>query len=131
MNDHNAEIRRDKVSSISSKKSSTEKSDNTEEPKEYNQVVLFYKYAVIEEPLSAKEWFENLTSELNLLGRILIAPEGLNGTLAGTKKNVENFCTAAESYPNIDAIDWKYSGTSKAPNELFPDMYIKVCKEIV
>lgn len=48
-------------------------------------VVLFYKYTDIVDPSAVIAYLEALCGPdgLNLIGRVLIANEGVNGTLAG------------------------------------------------
>ena len=46
-------------------------------------VILFYKYIAITDPQNFAEKQRALCDSLGLKGRILIAEEGINGTLAG------------------------------------------------
>ena len=48
------------------------------------QVLLFYKYCDIENVPMTIEAQEKIATELSLVGRILIADEGINGTLCGS-----------------------------------------------
>lgn len=56
----------------------------------YN-VLLYYKYVPIENAREYVKEHRALCEELGLLGRILINEEGLNGTLAGTPENTEEY----------------------------------------
>ena len=50
------------------------------------QVLLYYKYTTIEDPFAKSICF---CKSLNLKGRILVATEGINGTLSGTVEETE------------------------------------------
>ena len=49
------------------------------------QVLLYYLYTPIEDPDQFAEMQTNLCNEHDLRGRIIIAEEGINGTVSGTK----------------------------------------------
>jgi UPF0176 protein len=96
-------------------------------------VVLFYKYS----PLSVDDLsklfvaLHGFTKSHELRGRILIAEEGINGTIAGSESNVKEFVNFLPTleYCNLNGIDWKYSyGEGDLP---FVDMYIKEAKELI
>ncbi len=54
-------------------------------------VILFYKYVKINEPeLLHKEMFEFCEAN-NILGRIFISGEGINGTASGLKSDIEKY----------------------------------------
>lgn len=91
-------------------------------------VLLFYKYIEIENPEDLMESQRKFCESLNLKGRILIAKEGINGTVEGTKKNVEEYIKAVESDKRFGGINWKKSvGTGSA----FKKLKVKVRNEIV
>ncbi len=65
---------------------------------------------------------------LGLKGRILIAEEGINGTLEGTYENTEKYIELIEKNNKLKNINWKKSpGTGKA----FWKLSVKVRPEIV
>ncbi len=65
---------------------------------------------------------------LDLKGRIIIAEEGINGTLEGTTENTEKYITLTENDRRLKEINWKKSeGTGKSFNKLS----VKVRPEIV
>ena len=53
------------------------------------ELILYYKYIHIEDPQSLVNAQKELCSRLNLKGRILIAAEGINGTLEGLKGDID------------------------------------------
>lgn len=62
----------------------------------------------------------------NLLGRIIIAKEGINGTISGTVAATKAYIKATEK--DLGKIEWK---KSPGPKDAFPKISIKVRDEIV
>ena len=92
------------------------------------QVLLYYKYTHIDDPQKLMEEQRQLCQRLGLKGRILIANEGLNGTVEGTKENTEKYCQELLKDPRFPYIHIKKSvGTGNA----FPKLRVKVRDEIV
>ncbi|HEX8489814.1 MAG TPA: hypothetical protein VF626_02240, partial [Chthoniobacterales bacterium] len=57
-------------------------------------VILFYKYVELADPSGFAAAQRELCVELGLKGRVLIAAEGINGTLAGSRCAVERYMEA-------------------------------------
>lgn len=57
-----------------------------------HKVILYYKYLEIPNPAAVVKQQKELCASLGLKGRILIAREGINGTLEGTEENVLKYC---------------------------------------
>lgn len=92
------------------------------------QIILFYMYRKIEDPLVLMERERAIWSVLRLTGRMIIAPEGINGTLEGTVEDTEKYMKHLKSDKRFKYIDFKTSaGTGKS----FPRISIKVRDEIV
>ncbi len=92
------------------------------------QILLFYKYVDIEDPAQVAEWQREICQKLELKGRIIIACEGINVTLEGTKENTEKYIQKLEKDPRFLNIHFKRSvGTGVA----FPKLSVKVRSEIV
>lgn len=92
------------------------------------QVLLYYKYTQIDDPVKLMEQQRQLCQKLGLKGRILIAKEGLNGTVEGLIEKTEEYCREVLKDPRFSDIHWKKStGTGNA----FPKLRIKVRDEIV
>lgn len=69
-----------------------------------------------------------LCGRLGFKGRILVAQEGINGTLEGKKADIEDYCKALQADPLFSDIAFKKSvGTGKSFNKLM----VKVRPEIV
>lgn len=104
--------------------------------KEY-KIILYYKYVKIDKPEALLAWHRATCDLLDLKGRVIIAKEGINGTLEGTVENVERYKDmlrvigkdpATKMMGRFGDIEFKESvGTGSA----FPKMKIKVRPEIV
>lgn len=93
-------------------------------------VVLFYTYSPIPDPEALRVAQAALAADLSLWGRVLIASEGVNGTLAARAeaKGVERYIEVMRADPLFASVDWKTSASPVAP---FPDLSVRVVKEIV
>jgi UPF0176 protein len=92
------------------------------------EVLLYYKYARLEDPDAYAEEHRRVCKDLGLYGRILIAKEGLNGTVSGTKENCAKYRAVLDSDPLTQGIAWKID-----PEEghVFSKLSIKVRDEVV
>src|SRR3989344_8074205 len=92
------------------------------------QILLYYKYISIDNPKRLMDEQRKLCGELGLKGRILIAGEGINGTVEGIRENTEQYITSVTKDVRFSDINWKKSeGTGSA----FKKLSIKVRDEIV
>jgi len=71
-----------------------------------------------------------LCTKLGLLGRIIIAKEGINGTVDGTKEATDEYMKAMEANPLFTNIKWHWK-ISTSPKRAFPRLSVKVRDEIV
>lgn len=92
------------------------------------KIILFYKYTHLENPERIKNWLLAICSALDLRGRIILAQEGINGTLGGAVKALDAFVLTMNEHPAFQNIDFKESPGKK--ND-FPRLSIKVKPEIV
>ncbi|MEP7104049.1 MAG: rhodanese-related sulfurtransferase [Candidatus Dojkabacteria bacterium] len=91
-------------------------------------VLLYYKYVEIENPESLREAQFELCSRLSLKGRILIAKEGINGTIGGTEESCQEYIRVTSEYPGLDGMDWKISRNTE---DSFPKLRVVVREEVV
>ncbi len=91
-------------------------------------VLLFYKYVEIEDPERFKVQHLELCGQLNLKGRIIIAQEGLNGTVEGLIKDTEKYIKELTKDARFSGIHFK---KSISDGKAFPKLSIKVRDEIV
>jgi predicted sulfurtransferase len=91
------------------------------------KILLFYKYIYITYPEQIRKWQERLCKQLNLKGRILIAHEGINGTLGGTLDALNDYKKEVDSHPLFGQIDFK---ESDGDSNYFPRLRIVVRNEV-
>ena len=73
------------------------------------RIVLFYRYAFIEDPVKLQNSLHDLCESKNMLGRILVSSEGVNGTLAAPCDAMENFVASMMQDKRFELVDWKYT----------------------
>jgi UPF0176 protein len=92
------------------------------------QILLFYKYVTVEEPEVLAENMRLQAASQGLLGRILVAQEGINGTVEGSVESTEAFADILTQDPRFATMNIKRShGTGDA----FRKLTVKVREEIV
>src|SRR3989344_4188520 len=91
-------------------------------------VASFYKYADIENPAEFKEEHLDFCKSIGVKGRILVAAEGINGTVCGTPKHVELYKIELSSNPLFSGIEFKENECLMYP---FNKMNIKIKPELV
>ena len=92
------------------------------------QVLLYYKYVNVEDPIKLKDSQKALCRDLNLKGRIIVASEGINGTLEGTFEDTEKYIEELLKDFRFEGINFKRSiGDGNA----FPKLSVKARPEIV
>lgn len=92
------------------------------------KIILFYYYTKIKDCNTLMEREKAVCDVLGLKGRILIAEEGLNGTLEGETEMVDRYISHIKSDKRFRKIDIKWSeGTGNA----FPKLSVRVRDEIV
>lgn len=91
-------------------------------------VLLFYKYVTIKDASTLMLYMKGLCEGLSLTGRIILAEEGVNGTLEGKTEDTERFLKQFLVDKRFKDIEVKKSvGIGNA----FPKLSIKVREEIV
>ncbi len=92
------------------------------------KIILYYKFAPVADPLLLKLWQKTLCDSLDLRGRILVSPHGINGTLGGDIEDLKKYIKAAKEFPGFKDTVFKWSDGTR---EDFPRMSVKVKKELV
>lgn len=92
------------------------------------KLILFYKYIEIQYPKQVQKWQEKLCKELNLKGRIILAHEGINGTIGGSEENIQKYISNIRENELFNDIDFKESVGSA---DCFPKLKILIKEEIV
>lgn len=91
-------------------------------------VLLYYFFVDIDEPEELATQQRYLCQKFGLKGRILVAKEGINGTLAGTKQGTDAYQEAMRKDPRFENMEFKISSHAGNP---FPRLMVKARKEIV
>lgn len=86
----------------------------------------FYQYVDIDAPDEMAAWQREQCVHHGLLGRVVVAREGINGTLSGSEEAITAYASALRS--KVGDVDIKTASASVRP---FPDLFVKVSKEIV
>ncbi|QEL00004.1 rhodanese-related sulfurtransferase [Olivibacter sp. LS-1] len=92
------------------------------------QTLLYYCYSPIE---NAEEFAENhlaFCKSLGLVGRIIVADEGLNGTVSGTPKACQAYMDAVHADPRFAKTDFK---VDEVDEPSFVKMHCRYKPEIV
>lgn len=92
------------------------------------KILLYYKYVEINDPYKFMEDHSNLCQRLNLKGRIIVASEGLNGTVEGLRKDTEKYIEELTRDLRFSDIHFKKSSSD---GNAFSKLSIKVRNEIV
>jgi UPF0176 protein len=92
------------------------------------RVLLYYIYSPIENPDQYREEHHLLCLRLNLLGRVIVAAEGLNGTVSGLTADCEAYMAALHADPRFAGIDFK---VDEADGHTFQKLHVRVKNEIV
>ena len=92
------------------------------------QVAAFYKFAPLDDIDSMQQALRQVCEDAGLLGTILLADEGINGTIAGTSAGVDSLFRRLRQYPVLEDIHAKLSWCDRNP---FYRMKVRLKKEIV
>ena len=92
-------------------------------------VVSFYRFVDVADPAALKKALLSECEKVGLLGTILVAPEGVNGTLAGDASAIRSVFAWLEDRLGLDEpLDGHWTEAGEAP---FRRMRVRVKKEIV
>ena len=91
-------------------------------------VLLYYQYVPIEDPQAYRDAQHEFCVNNNLLGRIIIAPEGLNGTVSGLIEDCEAYMQWVKADPRFASIDFKIEYHE---NHTFQKLQVRLKEEIV
>ena len=91
-------------------------------------VAALYKFVEINDLLSLQDNLYNICEENNIMGTILIADEGINGTISGKDNQIKQTISSLLSDERFSNLEIKYSSTDKQP---FHRMKVRLKKEIV
>jgi len=92
------------------------------------KVVTFYKYISLESPRYWMHKFRWVCSELNLLGRILVAEEGVNGAICGEKESIKEFKRKIKESEEFSDLTFRVQNCKE---QVYHKLTVKVRKEVI
>ncbi|HEY4531744.1 MAG TPA: rhodanese-related sulfurtransferase [Kurthia sp.] len=92
------------------------------------RVLLYYFYTKIEDPAAFSKEHLAFCKDLELKGRILVAYEGINGTLSGTVEQTNKYMEAMKADPLFEGIVFKID---ESEGHAFKKMHVRPKKELV
>ena len=97
-----------------------------------HKVAAFYQFARVPDFRELREPLRAICARLGLKGSVLLAREGINGTVAGTPEAIDAFVGELQHGPlfggRLDNLELKFSSSSTMP---FGRMKVRLKKEIV
>ncbi len=91
-------------------------------------VVAFYKFVKLTDPKLLQAQLKSLCQEQEILGTVLLATEGINGTVAGKRDAIKTLITFLKAIPEFSDLEGKYSVSTFQP---FDKLKILFKNEIV
>jgi UPF0176 protein len=88
-------------------------------------VAALYHFTRFDQPQTLKGPLQDKCNALGLTGSLLLAPEGINGTIAGNQENIIAALDYLRALPGCSDLEYKLSHASTPP---FPHMKVKLKK---
>ncbi len=92
------------------------------------QVAALYRFASFGDPAVLRQPLVDLCANHGVMGTLLLAREGVNGTIAGSEAGIAAVLEHIRSLPDCAELDVKYSTAIAMP---FQRMKVRLKKEIV
>lgn len=91
-------------------------------------VAALYRFTRFADPAALKPPLEAAAQAAGVKGTLLLAPEGINGTIAGPRAGVDAVLAHIRALPGCADLDWKEATAERQP---FLRLKIRLKKEIV
>ncbi|MCY1684364.1 oxygen-dependent tRNA uridine(34) hydroxylase TrhO [Kocuria sp. SL71] len=92
------------------------------------RILLHYRIVALPDPQAIALWQEALCERWGLRGRIIVSPQGLNGTVGGEVGALKQYAKATRRHPGFRDLELKWSDGSASD---FPRLSVKVRRELV
>ncbi|WP_018131030.1 oxygen-dependent tRNA uridine(34) hydroxylase TrhO [Effusibacillus pohliae] len=92
------------------------------------RILLYYKYVHIDDPVRFAEEHLQFCKELGVKGRILVAEEGINGTISGTVEQTDTYMETLHNDPRFADMIFKID---EADDHAFKRISVRPRKELV
>ena len=91
-------------------------------------IASFYKFVPISNLDKLQNTLYHICRDLGIAGTILLADEGINGTIAGTRNSIKDIYKWFCDQPNLNGLQIKYSKDTSVP---FHRLKVRIKREIV
>ncbi|NCO86026.1 MAG: rhodanese-related sulfurtransferase [Rhodobacterales bacterium] len=91
-------------------------------------VAALYHFTRFPDPAALRGPLLDLCRTQGISGTLLLAPEGVNGTIAGSRGGIDAVLAHIRAWPGCDGLVWKESRASAQP---FTRMKVRIKREIV
>ena len=91
-------------------------------------IAALYHFTRFADPAALKPPLLRLCETHDVTGSLLLAPEGINGTIAGSRSGINAVLAHIQALPGCDALEWK---ESHSPTPPFGKMKVRLKREIV
>lgn len=91
-------------------------------------VAALYQFARFPDPAAIQGPLARLCCSLGIKGTLLLAPEGINGTIAGPRQAIDTVLAHIRTLPDCADLEWKESSAQTMP---FGRMKVRLKREIV
>jgi UPF0176 protein len=92
------------------------------------QVAAFYRFSAMADPTALREELQQLAAAAAVRGTILLAAEGVNGTISGPEAGVQQVLARLRRCPGLAPLEAKLSW---APRQPFHRLKVRLKREIV
>lgn len=92
------------------------------------RVAALYRFAPVANPEAVRKTLQTVCDAGQVRGTLLVAPEGLNGTIAGSEAAIAAVLSTIHAMPGFETLELKYAWTDALP---FHRMKVRVKREIV
>ncbi len=91
-------------------------------------IAALYHFTRFDDPAALKPALASLCCTNGVKGTLLLAPEGINGTIAGPRSGIDTVIAHIQALPGCVDLDWKEATSDHPP---FGKMKVRLKKEIV
>ena len=91
-------------------------------------VAAFYRFAALDGLEGLRDELQALAAEAEVRGTILLAGEGVNGTISGPDQGVQAVLHRLRQLPGLERLEAKFS---RAPEQAFHRLKVRLKREIV
>ena len=92
------------------------------------KVLLFYCYSKIKDPIKFRRDHLRFCIENNIVGRIIISDEGINGTISGKEIDCKSYINEIKRQKTFNDIDFKIDSVD---SNVFNKINVRIKDEIV